>query len=54
MQLKGRSDYYQRDAGGGAVAIAVALLRGKKSQARTLHRRCCETRRGTVIARAPL
>ena len=54
MQLKGRSGYYRGEAGGGAVASAVAVLRGKKSQVRTLHRRSCETRRGTVIALAPL
>ncbi len=54
MQLKGRSGYYRGEAGGGAVAIAVAVLRGKKSQARTLQRRSCETRRGTVIALTPI
>src|SRR5260370_13701827 len=54
MQLKGCSGYYRGEAGGGAVAIAVAVLRGKKSQARTLQRRSCETRRGTVIALTPI
>ena len=60
MQLKGRSGrcrrsgYHRGEAGGGAVAIAVAVLRDKKSQARTLQRRSCETRRGTVIALTPI
>jgi len=55
MQLKGRFGLLPlAEAGGGAVAIAVAVHRGKKSQARLLHRRSCEIRLGTAIAFAAL